>query len=241
MKLFSRQGAFVVGASFLLAACDFGGSLGIKDGQVTAEAHYNLRADGFIQETLDSMNDFADKCKGELIQATGTSDVGLLTLGVLEKLPPDADVVFVIDTTGSMLWAIESIKLACSDAMKASPDRQYGVVVFRDRGDSYVKQTLAPLSIDVNAAVKGVADASAWEGGDYPESVAVGLDAGLNQPWRPDKEKHIILIGDAPDHEYGDDPVSMDSLAVKATELGVVIHAIGLPCGDTCKEEIGVK
>jgi Mg-chelatase subunit ChlD len=164
-----------------------------------------------------------------------------VTEDLLAKLPADADVVFVIDTTGSMLWAIEGAKSAVSNAMKAAPERQYGVVIFRDRGDSYVKQTLAPLSLDIASALKGIDEMSAGEGGDYPESVAVGLDAGLNQPWRTDKEKHIILIGDAPDHEYPDDVVSMDSIAQKATELGVVIHAIGVPCGDTCKEEIGAK
>lgn len=240
MKLFSRHGAIVAFASLLLAACNLGGSVGIDNNGVKAEAHYNLDVDGFVTETLDAMNDFAAKCKGELIKAT-VSGVGTATADVLAKLPADADIVFVIDTTGSMLWANESIKLAVSDAMKATPERQYGVVVFRDRGDDYVKQTLAPLSFDVNAALTGVDNADAWGGGDYPESVAVGLDEGLNQPWRAEKEKHIILIGDAPDHEYPDDVVSMDSIAQKATELGVVIHAIGVPCGDTCKGEIGAK
>jgi hypothetical protein len=239
MKLFSRHSAFIFGASFLLAACDFGGNIGLENGKFTAEAHYNLRADGFVQETLDAMNDFATKCKGEVIQATASVDAGMAAKGVLEKLPADADVVFVIDTTGSMGWTIERVKTEVADAMKATPDRQYGVVIYRDRGDSYVSQTLAPLSIDVNAAIQSVGEAVAGEGGDYPESVAVGLDAGLNQPWRTDKEKHIILIGDAPDHEYPDGAVSMDSIAEKATAMGVIIHTIGVPCGDTCKGEIG--
>lgn len=241
MKLFSRHGACVIGASLMLAACNLGGSVGVDNGKVTTEVHYSLNADGFVQETLDAMSDFADKCKGELIQATGSSSVGVVTADLLAKLPADADVVFVIDTTGSMLWAIESVGLAVTEAMKAAPDRHYGVVVFRDRGDDYVVKPLAPLSMDINAALNGLDDMSAWGGGDYPESVAMGLDAGLNQPWRMDKEKHIILIGDAPDHAYPDDPVSMDSIAEDAVELGVVIHSIGVPCGDTCKEEIGAK
>ena len=241
MKFISRHGACVFGASLMLAACNFGGSVGVENGNVTTEVHYSLNADGFVEETLDAMNDFADKCKGELIQATGSSGVGVVTVDLLGKLPADADVVFVIDTTGSMLWAIESVKLAVAEAMKAAPERQYGLVVFRDRGDSYVKQTLAPLSLNLDAALAGIDDMSAWEGGDYPESVAVGLDAGLNQSWRMDKEKHIILIGDAPDHAYPDEPISMDSIAEDAIERGVVIHSIGVPCGDTCKEEIGAK
>jgi hypothetical protein len=239
MKLRSYQGACVVLAATMLAACDFGGNVGLENGNLTADVHYNLRTDGLVQETLDGLDALATKAKGELIKATGTSDLGLVTSQVIDKLPPDADVVFVIDTTASMLWAVESVKLAVSVSMKAQPNRNYGLVVFRDRGDSYVEKGLAPLSANLMACLSGLDSMSAWEGGDFPESVAVGIDAGLNQPWRTDKEKHMILIGDAPDHEYADSPITMDSIAQKATELGVIIHAIGVPCGDTCKTEIG--
>lgn len=240
MKLFSRPGTCVALAALTLAACNFGGSVGVENGKVTGEVHYNLNLDGFVQEMVDSWNDFAAKCKGEVIQAA-VGGTGTATADVLAKLPADADVMFVIDTTGSMLWVADSVKLAVADAMKATPMRQYGVVVFRDRGDDYVQKTLAPLSLDVNAALGGLDKASSFGGGDYPESVAMGLDEGLNQPWRPDKQKHIILIGDAPDHEYADATITMDTVAQKATGLGVTIHAIGVPCGDTCKEEIGAK
>jgi hypothetical protein len=240
MKRLQRLSAFVMFGMATITGCGLGGSLALDNDGLTGEFHYTLRDDGLVQETVDSLDELATKVKGELLTST-FGDVGIVTAGVLASLPPDADVVFVVDNTGSMLWAIESIQIAVAEAMEAAPDRHYGVVSYRDLGDSYIHKVQAPLSANLSLSLAGVDAMEAWEGGDFPEFVASGLDAGLNQPWREGKERHIILVGDAPDKGYTDIAVTMDSVAAKAEALGVVIHAIGVPCGDKCEEEIGAK
>ncbi|WP_437877423.1 vWA domain-containing protein [Sorangium sp. So ce513] len=238
-RLRHLSACLLLGAT-LVSGCSLGGSVGYKDGEVEAEYHYDLRADELVQETVDSLNDMVAKVKGEVVAAAFGDIVGV-TVGVMEALPADCDVVIVVDNTFSMVWAIAGVQLAVSQAMKSAPDRHYGVVTYRDRGDDYISKTQAPLSADLDAALDGVAAMTAWQGGDFPEFVAAGLDEALKQPWRMDKERHIILIGDAPDHAYTDDPITMAAVLDRANELGVVIHGVGLPCGDVCKEEIGAK
>lgn len=222
----------------VLAGCNLAGNLGINtDGTVTASLDFELRADGLVQEAVDSFDSIADSTT-----SVATIDtVGTTTVGILDKLPTDCDVVYAIDTTGSMAWSISQVQADVVAAMKKEPNRRYAVVVYRDRGDSYVRKTLSPLDAGLDAAIAAIDSMAADEGGDYPESVAAGLDESLNQKWDPAKEKHIILIGDAPDHEYPDEATPMAAIKERSTMLGVTIHAVGVPGNDVCKTKIGAK
>jgi hypothetical protein len=137
-----------------------------------------------------------------------------------------------------MLWAIEAVSEAVEDAMLVAPDRNYGVVVYRDVGDSYVSNTLGQLGPDTQAAMAAARAMKADEGGDFPEHVAAGLDTTLRESsWREGKERHIILIGDAPDHGHPEAP-RLDSVLELSNELDVRIHTVAIACGVLCKEEI---
>jgi len=223
-----------------LSGCNLVGNVGLDKDGLNASLEFTLRADGFVQETLDSMSTIAEASATPVATATYT-DVGPVTVGVLDALPPDSDVVFAVDNTGSMGWAIEQVKTDVVEAMKKNPNRRYGVVVYRDRGDSFVKKTLSPLPDGLDAAVAAIESMEANEGNDFPESVAVGINEALDQPWDMAKERHIILIGDAPDHEYPDEATPMDQVLARSQTMGVTIHAVGVPCNDVCKTEIGAK
>jgi len=236
--LTSGAAKFVIASLAVLAGCNLGANLGIDGtGKVTAELEFELRADGLVQEALDSFDSIVDSATS----VASFTTVGATTVEILDKLPTDSDVVYAIDTTGSMGWAIEQVQKDVVAAMTKAPNRRYAVVVYRDRGDSYVRQTLSPLDGGLDAAIAAINSMKADEGGDFPESVAAGLDESLNQKWDPAKEKHIILIGDAPDHEYPDEATPMAAIKERSTMLGVTIHAVGVPCNDVCKTEIGAK
>ncbi|MBS3176544.1 VWA domain-containing protein [Candidatus Woesearchaeota archaeon] len=124
---------------------------------------------------------------------------------------PKIDVVFVIDSTGSMADEIRSVKYHIKQITQKvqlgypQPKVRIGVVTYRDyplEEDEYVTQE-SGLTTDVNDALLFVENIVANGGGDTPEAVEAGLDEALNMWWDNEARKIIFLIGDAPPHGVG--------------------------------------
>jgi lysophospholipase L1-like esterase len=123
----------------------------------------------------------------------------------------DIDVVFVIDTTGSMGGAIDSVKenarqIAAQLAAKANSYR-FGLVEYRDHpehtGDSsdFPSRLVVPFTSDLGALQSGLDGLVAYGGGDWPESAYSGMAEGMRLPWRPGVQKVMIAMADAPAHD----------------------------------------
>jgi uncharacterized protein YegL len=147
----------------------------------------------------------------------------------------DLDVVFVLDTTGSMGGEIREVQQRVhqlTEALAKAYDGQrlrYGFVAYRDRGDDYVTRHF-DLSQNVNEAKRFLDSLSAGGGGDGPESVVAAISVALGTlSWdlTDGVDRQLFLIGDAPPHlDYGDEPTP-DQLIDEARELRIVINAIG--------------
>lgn len=150
---------------------------------------------------------------------------------------PQIEVVFVLDTTGSMggliaaakekIWSIASTMASAQTA----PDIKMGLVAYRDRGDAYVTQTI-PLSNDLDSMYAKLMDFQAAGGGDGPESVNQALhDAVNNISWNPNPNtyKVIFLVGDAPPHMDYQDDVKYPVTVALAKQKGIIVNAI--QCG----------
>lgn len=120
---------------------------------------------------------------------------------------PKMDVVFVIDSTGSMHDEIRTIKEYLVNIVEhiesgyPRPDVKVGVVVYRDYPDQEKEYIYKKLDLTSNpeTAAKFIRDIEAYGGGDYEEAVEVGLDVAINKlNWRRDAKKVMLLIGDAP-------------------------------------------
>jgi hypothetical protein len=144
------------------------------------------------------------------------------------------EVLFVLDSTGSMSSAIHEAKeriLAIGAEIAAGeprPDVRFGIVTFRDRGDAYVTKRW-PLTRDWEATRAALATIVAEGGGDGPESVIQALHEGLRDTeWTlaPEVMKVLYLIGDAPPNVYPDDFDWRADLRW-AVENGIVVQAIG--------------
>jgi Mg-chelatase subunit ChlD len=147
---------------------------------------------------------------------------------------PKIEVVFVLDTTGSMsglidaakekIWSIASTMASAQNA----PDIKMGLVAYRDRGDAYVTQTVA-LSSDLDSMYAKLMDYQADGGGDTPESVNQALyEAVNNMTWSQDQNtyKVVFLVGDAPAHmDYQDDVQYPETIKVAKTK-GIIINTI---------------
>jgi len=102
------------------------------------------------------------------------------------NLKPVVDVVFVLDTTGSMAGLIETAKekiwsIATTMAgAQPTPEIRIGLVGFRDRGDAYITKRI-DLSSDLDSMYAALMDFTAEGGGDGPESVNQALDEAVRQ------------------------------------------------------------
>src|SRR4051794_33952030 len=147
----------------------------------------------------------------------------------------DLDVVFVLDTTGSMVGELGEAQdrirqLAAALRTARSGERlRFGVVAYRDRGDEYVTRE-SPLSEEIATTETFLAALTADGGGDAPESVLAGLDGAIRRmEWdrAPATERRIVLVGDAPPHlDYSDGP-TVEGIVEAARRERIVVDTIG--------------
>jgi Mg-chelatase subunit ChlD len=150
---------------------------------------------------------------------------------------PRIDVVFVLDTTGSMGGLIQTAKekiwsIATTMASaQQTPEIRIGLVAYRDRSDAYVTKVV-DLSDDLDSVYATLMDFQADGGGDTPESVHKALyDAVHQMSWSEQDQayKVIFLVGDAPPHmDYNE--VQYPEIVASALEKGIVVNTI--QCGD---------
>jgi uncharacterized protein YegL len=155
--------------------------------------------------------------------------------------PPRAakrvEVVFVLDTTGSMGGLIEaakekiwSIASTLAQAQQA-PQISMGLVAYRDRGDEYVTQVI-DLNQDLDSMYAKLLGLAAGGGGDGPEAVNEGLEAAIERvSWSQDSDvyKVVFLVGDAPPHMDYQDDVKYPQVVAAATARGIVVNTV--QCG----------
>ena len=138
-------------------------------------------------------------------------------------VPPKADIIFVLDLTGSMEQELENVKSSAIDIMTAIraivPDTYFAVISHMDYVASYnfcqynaaygssgdypysLDQGLTGDMNDVQTAINGLVMGA---GQDPPEAYARALfesysDAGVN--WRSGAKKFIVQFGDNIPHD----------------------------------------
>jgi Mg-chelatase subunit ChlD len=154
--------------------------------------------------------------------------------------PPRAakrvEVVFVLDTTGSMGGLIETAKekiwsIASTLAQShQTPEISMGLVAYRDRGDAYVTRVI-DLDRDLDSMYAKLMDFQADGGGDGPEAVNEALEAAVERvSWSqdPGTYKVVFLVGDAPPHmDYN--AAKYPEVVAAAAARGIVVNTI--QCG----------
>jgi hypothetical protein len=122
----------------------------------------------------------------------------------------DLDLVFVMDTTGSMRNELADVQANLLGVIRVlhrlAPSLRVGFVAFKDHGAAYVTRDfpLSPMTDDnVLKVVRFVGEMSAEGGGDDPEPVDEALAVATAMDWRADAQGQIVVIGDAPARPSG--------------------------------------
>jgi Mg-chelatase subunit ChlD len=148
------------------------------------------------------------------------------------------EMVFVLDTTGSMGGLIDGAKQRIwgiiNEVMQkpSKPRVKVGLVAYRDNGDTYVTKVL-PITEDLDKAYTTLMDYRADGGGDTPENVRKALAEGVkNAGWsaaRSNLAQIVFLVGDAPPQNYPQEPDVLVTTA-EAVRKNMIVNTI--QCGD---------
>jgi len=145
--------------------------------------------------------------------------------------PAFLDLVFVVDTTGSMAdelaWLTAELKSVTRAAKRKAPgvDIRYGLIVYRDQGDEYVTRNFG-FTTRQSKMISWLRAQSASGGGDYPEAATRALAEASELPWRRGKGERLLFhIADAPTHSQ--DAKRFLDAAGKLAENNVQIFSLG--------------
>lgn len=148
------------------------------------------------------------------------------------------EMVFVLDTTGSMGGLIDGAKQRIwgiiNEVMQkpSKPRVRVGLVAYRDNGDEYVTKIL-PMTEDLDKAYTTLMDYRAEGGGDTPENVRKALAEGVRNAgwskWRKGLAQIVFLVGDAPPQDYNQEPDVLVTTA-EAVRKNMIVNTI--QCGD---------
>ena len=156
----------------------------------------------------------------------------------LAKERDTLEMVFVLDTTGSMGGLIDGAKQRIwgiiNEVMQkpSKPRVRVGLVAYRDNGDEYVTRIL-PITEDLDKAYTTLMDYRASGGGDTPENVRKALAEGVrNAGWSRAQSglaQIVFLVGDAPPQNYEQEPDVLVTTA-EAVRKNMIVNTI--QCGN---------
>lgn len=146
------------------------------------------------------------------------------------------DVMFMVDTTGSMGDELEYLKKELENVIERVGTQlgrahhlRLSVNFYRDHGDEYLVRA-NPFDTDIQPALQALARERADGGGDTPEAVDMAMhNAILEHAWSDDARARLLfLVLDAPPHLNDDARARLETAVRAAAEKGIrVIPVMG--------------
>jgi hypothetical protein len=151
-----------------------------------------------------------------------TDKVGTISMG--SPSTAQADVLFVIDTTGSMSSGIGAVESALSSTvagLSAFGNIATGAGQYRDAansGGSFNYQLTQDITTNSALTQSAINSYTAGGGGDDPEQGLYALTQGANTTtWRAGSKKIEVIVGDAPAHSSPGHPIAAGGVSVGST------------------------
>lgn len=169
---------------------------------------------------------------GTLVEETKPVDSANITFDNLPEKVADENIIelmFVVDTTGSMSDELEYLKVEIKDVIERIVEQTdatiyLGLIFYRDHGDAYVTRNYN-FTIDIAEQITNINKQYANGGGDFPEAVDEAFMYALNGKWTFDTSTKIIVhVADAPSHSK--DYQEWHSLVKQAAARGIKILSV---------------
>jgi hypothetical protein len=143
----------------------------------------------------------------------------------------ELDITLLLDTTSSMgdeLSFLQTEFQAIAATLQAKFPQvtpRFGLVLYRDHQDEYLTRPF-PFTSDLSVFTANLGAQSANGGGDIPEAVPEGLEAGVGLGWRTtsDVARLMFWVADAPQHAGEEQKVN--AAAVAAQQKGIKIYPV---------------
>ena len=152
-----------------------------------------------------------------------------LTFGEYAPVSKKLDLMFTIDTTGSMGDEIIYLQKELDDVIKRVQAESENIPVrlsvnfYRDHGDDYIVKA-NEFSTDINNSLSLLNKEYADGGGDYEEAVEEALENSVfDHAWDEDSIKLMFIVLDAPPHNTESARKSLAKTIEKASEMGIRI------------------
>jgi hypothetical protein len=185
----------------------------------------------YMKETLEAFT--AISRNGLLEKSAGPADLTDKIKKILrEERGKEVDIVFCLDTTGSMKDDIAAIRELLVPMMQniLGEFRSFriGMVLYKDYYDEYLTRVI-PFTRDFAAFQRTLNGIKTGGGRDIPEAVYEALyDGAVKFNWEAES-RLIILIGDAPPHLRQKGKVSEEMVNEEIAARNIKVNAIILP------------
>lgn len=153
----------------------------------------------------------------------------IINLGGSQEKQKSIEIMFVVDTTGSMGDEIDYLKAELVDVIgrvkESNPEVSIKVALlfYRDTEDDYVTD-YHDFSTDIQAQQQKLNEQSASGGGDFPEAVDSALSLAVSQQWTTGTSTKLIFhVLDAPPHETEQNIKLFESSVKTAAAKGIRI------------------
>lgn len=194
-----------------------GSSLVSTDDYPYVTVHANIDTPGPEVERFDESR-FAVRQDGE------PTDLERVTF-----LGDELDLVFVFDDTGSMSDEIEGakegVRFLTEEIDAQEMDARYSLVTFKNE-----PTVRTPFTRDAETVTSHVDDLYASGGGEIPEGNFDAIEHALDLDYRPDAQRVMVDITDAPSHFDGDgsgvSDYTFDDVAADLRESGVTFVSV---------------
>ncbi len=203
-----------------------------NNGEVALWSDYFNESSTFQQEFTLNINN-VEVSNSVKVGAIGQPETIKVNIDRPERIPQTADVLFVVDATGSMGDELEFLKTELEDVIQrvqsgnSNLEIKSGAVFYRDQGDAYVTRT-SPMTDNPSVTLNFIKNQSAGGGGDWPEAVHTAMEVATNQiNWSEDARTRLLfLLLDAPPHHLPHVIESMQGSIIKAASMGIKIIPI---------------
>lgn len=157
-------------------------------------------------------------------------------------IPPHVDILFLADTTGSMLSTLNNVQSNASmiigDVRSAQPDSDFGAANYRDFNctDPFAYQLNQAITANTTDAELGIAAWTLGNGCDTPEAQLNALWTLATDPatgFRPNSTRVVVWFGDSSGHDPSGGHSLADAIAaLQAANISVIAIPVNSGAGD---------